>query len=101
MIDQNKEVPLFASRLNSMGARRDLWAGDNSVLDWIARQGTIEGLDLVDFNSPQHLKGYTTEKVKKALIRLLSRLEQFARGLPKSLKTGHLLTRSPANVKLP
>ncbi len=54
MIDKNKEVPLFASRLNSMGSRRDLWTGDNSVLDWIARQGTIEGLDLVDFNCPQH-----------------------------------------------
>ncbi len=54
MIDINKEVPLFASRLNSMGLRRDLWTGDNSVLDRIARQGTIEGLDLVDFNCPQH-----------------------------------------------
>ena len=66
MIDKNKEVPLFASRLNSMGSRSDLWTGDNSVLDWIARQGTIEGLDLVDFNCPQHLTGYTIEKVKKA-----------------------------------
>ena len=54
MIDKNKEVPLFASRLNSMGLRMELWTGDNSVLDWIARQGTIEGLDLVDFNCPQH-----------------------------------------------
>ena len=67
MIDQNNEVPLFASRLNSMSSRRDLWTGDNSVLDWIARQGTIEGLNLVDFNCPQHLKSYTTEKVKIAL----------------------------------
>mgnify|MGYP000001956322 FL=1 len=67
MIDHNKEMPLFASRLNSMSSRRDLWTGDNSVLDWITRQGTIEGLNLVDFNCPQHLKGYTTEKVKKAL----------------------------------
>ena len=80
MIYQNKVEPLFASRLNSMGARRDLWTGDNSVLDWIARQGTIEGLDLVDFNSPQHLKGYTTEKVKKALDSA-------------SLKTGAVCTR--------
>ena len=66
MIDQNNEVLLFASRLNSMSSRRDLWTGDNTVLDWIARQGTIEGLNLVDFNCPQHLKGYTTEKVKKS-----------------------------------
>jgi xylose isomerase len=36
-------------------------------LDWIARQGAIEGLNLVDFNCPQHLKVYTTEKVKRAL----------------------------------
>ena len=54
MIYINKEVPLFASRLNSMGSRMELWTWDNSVLDWIARQGTIEGLDLVDFNCPQH-----------------------------------------------
>ena len=36
-------------------------------MDWIARQGAIEGLNLVDFNCPQHLKVYTTEKVKRAL----------------------------------
>ena len=71
---------LFASRLNSMGARRDLWVGDHSTLDWIARQGTIKGLDLVDFNCPQHLQGLTVEEVKSSLKE-------------SSLKTGAVCTR--------
>lgn len=59
----------FASRLNSMKARRDLvhdQQGDNT-LGWIARQAQIEGLELVDFNYPQHLKGLHVDEVKKAL----------------------------------
>ena len=68
MIDKNKEVPLFDSRLNSMGSRRDLWTGDNSVLDWIARQGAIEGLDLVDFNCPQHLNRIYNRKSEKGQV---------------------------------
>ena len=47
MIDINKEVPLFASRLNSMGSRRDHWTVDNSVLDWIARKGLLKGSTLL------------------------------------------------------
>ena len=58
---------LFASRLNSMGARRDLWDGNHSTLDWVARHGTIKGLDLVDFNCPQHLQGLSVEEVKSSL----------------------------------
>ena len=64
MVFNNLKEPLFASRLNSMGARRDLWSGTNDVLGWIARQGTIKGLDLIDFNSPQHLQGLSVEEVK-------------------------------------
>ncbi|KAJ1460296.1 Ribokinase-like protein [Pelagophyceae sp. CCMP2097] len=58
----------FASRLNSMKDRRDL-AGDstNDLLGWIKRQGTIQGLNLVDFNFPEHLQGYTVGEVKQAL----------------------------------
>ncbi|MGB1607816.1 MAG: carbohydrate kinase family protein, partial [Promethearchaeia archaeon] len=39
----------FGSRLNSMKDRLDLWDGANDVYGWIARQGTIKGLDLIDF----------------------------------------------------
>jgi xylose isomerase len=43
----------YGSRLNSMKDRSDLWEGPNDVFGWVARQGTIKGLDLVDFNYPQ------------------------------------------------
>ena len=58
----------FASRLNSMKDRRDL-AGDHAddVLGWVARQGTIAGLDHVDFNFPQHLAGLDAGAVAAAL----------------------------------
>lgn len=45
----------FASRLNSMKERPELWAGAHDVLGLVARQGTVKGLGLVDFNYPQHL----------------------------------------------
>lgn len=61
----------FASRLNSMQARRDLVTGKeesaNDVFGWIARQGHIRGLDLVDFNYPQHLQGQSLRKITAAL----------------------------------
>jgi len=75
-----KNVPCFASRLNSMKERLDLWSGENNVLGWIARQGEIKGLKLVDFNSPQHLEGLTIKEIKSALKNV-------------SLKTGAVCTR--------
>jgi hypothetical protein len=57
----------FGSRLNSMRARRDLWDGPDDVLGWIARQGRIRGLDVIDFNYPQHLEGAAPEGVRRAL----------------------------------
>ncbi|CAK0890887.1 unnamed protein product [Prorocentrum cordatum] len=57
----------FASRLNSMKDRLDLWGGANDVLGWVARQGTIRGLGLVDFNYPQHLSGLAPEQARGAL----------------------------------
>lgn len=58
----------FASRLNSMQARRDLVdksdpSLSNDVVGWIARQGLVQGLDLVDLNYPQHFAGLTIAKV--------------------------------------
>jgi predicted nucleic acid-binding protein len=49
-----------------MKARRDLAAsghGSNDVLGWIARQGLVRGLSLVDLNYPQHKEGLTTQQV--------------------------------------
>lgn len=46
----------FASRLNSMRARRDLAGrgdGGDDVAGWVKRQSRIQGLSLVDFNHPQ------------------------------------------------
>lgn len=62
---------LFGSRLNSMRSRRDLVddSVSNDVLGWVARQGEVRGLDLVDFNYPQHLRGLATEDVLGALAR--------------------------------
>ena len=58
------DCPLkFASRLNSMKDRPDLWDGTLDTLGMVARQGTIQGLGLVDFNYPQHLKGLSLEQV--------------------------------------
>lgn len=61
----------FASRLNSMQARRDLVTDlkreTNDVIGWIARQGRVQGLGLVDFNHPLHFVGLTPKKVQAAL----------------------------------
>ncbi|KAI8475104.1 MAG: ribokinase/xylose isomerase [Monoraphidium minutum] len=63
----------FASRLNSMAARRDLIAprdlrelGDGAI-GYIRRQGRVQGLDLVYFNYPQHLEGREPQKVAREL----------------------------------
>ena len=86
MTNELKNSPCFASRLNSMGERLDLWSGENNVLGWIARQGTIKGLKLVDFNSPQHLEGLTVKEVTSALKNV-------------SLRTGAVCTRFPAEFE--
>lgn len=70
----------FASRLNSMKARRDLvrsgaeggegagaGAERDDVFGWVARQGLVKGLDLVSFNFPQHLRGASAAAVLAAL----------------------------------
>jgi hypothetical protein len=64
----------FASRLNSMKARRDLAGpghGNDDVLGWIARQGRARGLSLVDLNYPQHKEGLTTQQVGARVYSLL------------------------------
>ena len=58
---------MFGSRLNSMRDRPDLWDGETNPLGLVARQGTVKGLDLVDFNYPQHLKGVEPVEARSAL----------------------------------
>jgi len=45
--------------------------GDEGLLGWIARQGTVEGLDLVDFNFPQHLEGWEVDTVSQVDLQYL------------------------------
>jgi len=67
--EENDEFPLqFASRLNSMSDRPELWRGEKNVVGWIKRQGTIKGLDLVDFNYPQHLTSKVSEEEKQKIV---------------------------------
>lgn len=82
----------FASRLNSMKARSDLYNGRlASVHDYIARQGTIEGLDLIDFNYPQHLVGKVTDRAKKDILHSLKKA---------GLACGAVCLRYPSEMQL-
>ena len=53
-----------------MKSRRDLLSeakGEQSrddVLGWIARQGGVQGIQLVDFNYPPHFEGVQVEQVR-------------------------------------
>ncbi len=60
-------LPAFASRLNSMKARLDLWDGEDAPLGWVRRQGAVRGLSLVDFNYPEHLAQVSVAEARAAL----------------------------------
>jgi xylose isomerase len=81
----------FASRLNSMKDRGDLWSGEQDVCGWVRRQGLVRGLDLVDFNYPQHMHGPVTyaERMK---------LEQALRD--SGLACGAVCLRFPKELQL-
>lgn len=72
---EEEECPLlFGSRLNSMKDRPDLYNNKNddnaditTVQAWVQRQGTIRGLNCVDFNYPQHFTQWTAQEAKLAL----------------------------------
>ncbi|KAL4859502.1 Ribokinase [Chlorella vulgaris] len=60
----------FASRLNSMQARRDLAGcsgGSNDVLGWVQRQSLVADLSAVVFNHPQHTAGHSPAQLRQAL----------------------------------
>ena len=62
----------FGSRLNSMRSRADLreTKAGSATLDtpeMVSRLGSAEGVDLVDFNYPEHLRGARAADVARAL----------------------------------
>jgi hypothetical protein len=50
-----------------MRAAAGAWGGAHDTLGWVARQGTVAGLDAVFFNFPQHLHGLDVDDVEAAL----------------------------------
>jgi len=67
--DEDVKFPYtFGSRLNSMKDRPELWPNPvDNVKEWVKRQGTIRGLDCIDFNYPQHFESWTVAEAKKSL----------------------------------
>jgi sugar phosphate isomerase/epimerase len=82
----------FASRLNSMQARPELWSGPSGVRGWVRRQGLIKGLSLVDFNYPQHITAKTVDS--EARDELLATLQD------SGLRCGAVCLRFPKSMQL-
>mmetsp|Transcript_39287 Transcript_39287/g.97325 ORF Transcript_39287/g.97325 Transcript_39287/m.97325 type:complete len:708 (-) Transcript_39287:172-2295(-) len=78
----------FGSRLNSMKDRPELWEGAQTPLGWVARQGQVQGLGVVDFNFPQHLSGLSTEEVQAALTKAGLRAGAICLRYPKHMQAG-------------
>lgn len=85
----------FGSRLNSMKDRLDLWDGPNDVFGWVARQGKIEGLDLVDFNYPQHLENVAVADAREALFQAGLSAGSLCMRYPKKYQLGAFTNPDP------
>lgn len=82
----------FASRINSMKDRQDLWSGERSLRGWIERQGRIKGLDLIDFNYPQHITSpRVTESERREIETAMKRA---------GLRCGAVCLRYPKDMQL-
>jgi hypothetical protein len=86
----------FATRLNSFASGANLYwpdlQGKPSVLQMIARAGTVKGLTHLDLNYPQHI---TTDiqTLRQAIEDAGWRsTECKCAGMHRNLKSGHLLT---------
>jgi sugar phosphate isomerase/epimerase len=62
----------------------------------VLRQGTIKGLDLVDFNYPQHLAGLDVDGVKQALADAGLRTGAICMRYPKEFQAGAMTHPDPA-----
>eukprot|EP00439_Symbiodinium_sp_Y106_P038610 s1054_g4.t1 len=97
------EVPdqlRFASRLNSMKARPELWAGSTDTLGLLQRQSRVRGLDMVYFNFPQHLEGLSPEAVRAALAAAGLSAGGVALRYPDSFRLGGFTNPDPAYREL-
>ncbi|CAJ1353218.1 unnamed protein product [Effrenium voratum] len=88
----------FASRLNSMRERLDLWGGATDTLGLVARQGQVRGLGAVYFNFPQHLAGLSPSEVLAALAAANLKAGGIALRFPESMRLG-AFTNPDANVR--
>jgi xylose isomerase len=74
--------PRFAARLNSFAARPELFWGDRArkagTLDCLERAATVDGLDVVDLNYPDHLADAGPGEVARRLEELGLGLNGFA-----------------------
>lgn len=105
-LNENSTFPFqFASRLNSMKERLDLYESAPfgsangaplhgvglGVRGWIKRQGRIKGLSKVDFNYPQHLTHPVDQHSKKEILECLRAA---------NLTTGAICLRFPKDMQL-
>jgi len=75
-----------------MKDRQDLWAGDKGLIGWIQRQGQIKGLNLIDFNYPQHITSpVVTDKAKNEIIEAMNKA---------NLACGAICLRFPKEMQL-
>jgi len=80
-----------------MKDRRDMTTHSNDVVGWIRRMGECVGVDLVDFNSPQHVgKDTNLDVVKKELIDAGLKAGAICLRYPKSMIRGALTNPDPA-----
>eukprot|EP00283_Hemiselmis_rufescens_P014056 CAMPEP_0173466676 /NCGR_PEP_ID=MMETSP1357-20121228/73733_1 /TAXON_ID=77926 /ORGANISM="Hemiselmis rufescens, Strain PCC563" /LENGTH=308 /DNA_ID=CAMNT_0014434749 /DNA_START=20 /DNA_END=946 /DNA_ORIENTATION=- len=81
-----------------MKDRPELWSGAKDIWGWVARQGTVEGLTMVDFNYPQHLEGCKEEEAKYALASAGLKAGAICMRFPKEMQAG-AFTHPEASVR--
>jgi xylose isomerase len=76
------DLPRFATRLNAFAIRPELFWADArrkpTPLDCLERAASVDGLNAVDLNFPDHLDGVTPDAMREALQRLGLGLNGFA-----------------------
>jgi len=91
----------FASRLNSMRARRDLTTtGEpDDVLGWIARMGRAAGITHVFLNHPDHTQAAPTEALGGAMRDAGLRLQAICTRFPAHRFRGGALSAADADTR--
>ena len=100
--DDGDECPLeFASRLNSMKDREAVLSAESTGVEgWVLTQGRVNGLDLIDFNYPQHFTGPVSplekERFKNALQRAKMKCGAVCLRYPRAMQAGAMTNPDPA-----